>query len=265
MALGSPPVNDPRSFDLRAFQGSVAAIRERLKQLDIAVTTLVTQVNAPQTGNSLLALQIQVTQLTAQVAMLQSQIGTSQELSFIASSTLTAGQPVIPTGTSTCGPVDTQDPASISAVIGLAKTSVAAGATVSVQTQGNFSVSGAVFTPGEPVYADVGGTMSQYPGYADVAIPIGMATASTTMWVKPGWAALRVMGFNPGYEDFLPATVGLIRDVLELVTTVFSQPDGIVVKVGNSLVTRALIAGSGSGLFIDNPDGVAGDPRFDQG
>jgi len=46
MALGLPAVTDPRALDLRAFQGSVAAIRERLRQLDSAVTGFVTQVNS---------------------------------------------------------------------------------------------------------------------------------------------------------------------------------------------------------------------------
>lgn len=40
------------------------------------------------------------------------------------------------------------------------------------------------------------------------------------------------------------------------------QPDGFVVKTGLDALTRTLIGGSGSGITIHHPDGVAGDPDF---
>lgn len=47
-----------------------------------------------------------------------------------------------------------------------------------------------------------------------------------------------------------------------LLDDIAGQPDGFMVKTGSDAVTRTLIGGSGSGITIHNPDGVAGDPDF---
>lgn len=74
--LGRPAVNDPREFTLREVQQVVANIRERLRVLDLTVSTVQsTQTNGSSTVSAdLTALQRQITNLAAVVAALQVQV-----------------------------------------------------------------------------------------------------------------------------------------------------------------------------------------------
>lgn len=256
--IGKPAVIDIRALDLRAVQGAISQIRERLLALDQAATSLITQVNSSGSATNIATLQIQLAQLAIRVTALENQVGSGDDIvNLVATTTIVVGDPVVATVPSGCSPVDVTDPEAIYAVIGIATQSAAPGQNVPVRRWGGMSLTGVSFTIGRAVYADTVG-LTQYPSYSAVAIPLGVATGTTTMWVAPGWPALLALGFDAGYENFLPASVGLVSDAIAFMTSFNALADGIIVKVGeNQVASRSIEV---EGLLIFNPDGVAGNP-----
>lgn len=267
MALGKPAVPVVRSADPRSIEGALSAVRERLRAIEAQLGTTSLQagqstLTLSQSNSSVANLQAQISALRATVDELDSADG-GPTATYIASAVVTQYDVVYATSDGRVAPVDTQDLTAVFGVVGIAENSAAVGGDLTVRHSGTLTVTSAAFDAGHAVYAEAGSGLTQYPSYADVALPVGVALSATTMHVTIGGAALQVLPMYAGYEAFMPVTLSLVRDVLDLVTTIMGQPDGIVVKIGDQFVTRSLIAGSGSGIYIDHANGSTGDPTFE--
>lgn len=261
MALGKPAVLTPKALDLRAVQGTIGAIRERLQFIESALATA----GSPSTAQAsdISTLQFQLAQLTARVTAVERAVRPGDTVSLVAGGAIAAGDPVVATGLNTCATVDVTDPTAVYAVIGLAQTAAVTGQTVVVTRQGSFPVVEGTLDVGRAVYANLGGGLTQYPSYTEVAIPVGVATGATTVWVDPGWPALQALGFESGYEDFLPAATGLVRDAVLLTEDFNVASNGLVAKVGENNVTARTLTGTASRMAVSNGDGVGGNPTVD--
>lgn len=264
MSLGSPAVVTPRALDLRAVQGAVNAIRERLYFIEAAINAQALKTQASTGSGDTTALTAQLSALTSRVSALEAQLGLADVVQLTAGDAISAGDVVVPIGATSCVAADPLGFTDAFAPVGVAQTAAAAGQLVRVQRRGGLTVADAAFETGRAVFAQVGGGLTQAPSYAAAAVPVGVATGETTMWVAPGAPSVLVQGVDPYYENFSPASVGLVADALAFMAMFNAAPNGLLVKLGeNAVDTRALVAGSGSGLTIADADGVAGDPRFE--
>lgn len=263
--LSSIPV--VKSVDVRDINNAFNAVRECVRVLSTAISSVGSQANqttfnATQGNTNIAALQAQLAALQVQVNALAATAG-GATATYRADATIVKFDVLYPTSDGGVSPVDTQDPTAIFAAVGIATADASIGSSVVTQQTGTLSVTGAGFDPGRAVYAQSGNGLTQYPNYADVALPVGVAISANAVSVRAAWPALRTLPMYAGYEDFMPVALGLIRHAFELVESVFSQPDGLVVKVGDQLLTRAITTSSGSGIDIFDGDGIFGDPRIE--
>lgn len=253
-----------KRLDLRDINNSVSAINQQLDLLNKLANEANLKAGQAQLTNSQGS--ISLTQLQQQIALLQSQIAAITTFSAVvtlrADTAIATNDIVYPTSNGGVSPVDTQDPTAIFGVTGVAVAAVAAGGNVEVRRFGPMDIDGAEFEVGRAVYAQVGGGLTQYPQYAAVALPIGVAATETVLEVRPGYPALLEAPAYSTVEDFMPVTLWMIRTVYDLVNTIIGQPDGIVVKVGDQLITREIVTPSGSGLNVFDGDGVMGNPSI---
>jgi len=261
MALGKPPISTPRTLELRVVAQAVENIRQRIEAIEgVSATTAAqageTTLRAGQQNISISALRAQLVALAARVDALTT---ADPELeTFRAGSAITIGTAVYPSGDGVVSQVDPSDPVKVYAVLGVATQTVVEGANIVVRKAGVMQIIGAVFEPGGPVYVGVDG-LTQFPDYINLAIPVGVATSTDEIDVRPGWPALQHPGVYSEYETFLPATWGLVRDAVTLAQDFNSAGNGLVVKTGpDDVTTRTLQAGAN--ITITNPDGVNGDP-----
>lgn len=266
MSTARSEIATVKALDLRSINNAINAISQQLRVIAAAADAAndkaaLNAFTAKQSAGSLIPFQQQLASLQTAVAALTAG-SQAPTLSYRADAAVVAFDPVYPTSDGGVSPVDTQDPTAIFAVVGVATSSVSSGGNVTVRRSGAMDITGADFEAGRAVYAEIGSGLTQYPSYAGVAIPIGVALTSTTMDVRPAWPALLAVPPYAGHEDFMPVALAAVRDVLEFVSTLFGQEDGFVVKVGNQLITRSIITPSGSGLDITDGDGVHGDPSI---
>lgn len=260
--LGYPAVTQPRAFDLNSIRSAVDNIRQRLGALDTEVTRLGQGAGASALPAQVSALTQNLLALTRRVNVLEAALLVDDVINLVAGETVQRYDPIVMISATACGPADGSDPERIHAVVGVAKNGGAPGQTIEVQRSGSLSIPTGSFDVGRAVYVGIDG-LTQYPTYGDFVVPVGVATAAGTLWISPGDAALQRAGlYGSTFDDFLPVTWGLAREQLQLLQTLLDQPDGLVVKVGDQLTTRVLVGGSGSGITIDNADGVDGDPIF---
>lgn len=252
-----PAIPTPRGLDLRAVQDAVSAARQRIEAIEGAVNTLQTTTGASGTAASIATLTAQVAQLTRLVNTAVAAAGTRAV--FRADTAVEALHAVYVTSDGGVSQVDLGDPTAVYAPAGVAVIGAAATAQVTVQLAGYLEVPGAVFESGGPVFAGADG-LTQQPSYTGLVLPLGVAVGTDAMWVAPGWPAVQAPGVYSDYEPFLPVTLGLVREVLDLVNGLLMQGDGIVVKVGNNLITREIVSPSGAGVTVTDGDGVAGNP-----
>ncbi|MEY4429533.1 MAG: hypothetical protein RLZZ182_2222 [Pseudomonadota bacterium] len=267
MATNKPSAAAIRSLDLREINNALNGIRQQLFTLGnyIDQVNLKAGQNALNSGGSSSTL----LQLQQQVAVLQQTVstlvagGSGPTGTYRADAAVSTNDPVFVTSDGGVSPVDTQDPAAIFAAIGVATADASAGGQVVVRRSGVQTVGGASFETGRAVYAQVGSGLTQWPNYADVAIPVGVAVSEAAFEVRTAWPAQQTAPiYAGGYEDFLPVTYGLVRSVLEMVESIYNEPDGIVVKIGHQFVTREIVTPSGSGLDVQDGDGVFGNPSI---
>lgn len=255
-----PGIADIRTLDVRTVQAAVAAARQRIEAIEAAVNTLQATTGASSSAASIATLTAQVAQLTSTVNTLAATASGDRAV-YRADNAIEALHAVYATSEDGVSQVNLFDPAALYAPVGVAVLGAAATAQVTVQQAGYLDVPGASFTTGAPVFAGVDG-LTQRPDYTGVVLPLGVAVGATAMWVAPGWPAVQSPGVYSDYELFLPVTLGLVRETLDLVNGLLAQGDGIVVKIGDNLVTREIVSPSGGGVTVTDGDGVLGNPTL---
>lgn len=243
MALGKPAVPTVKDNAQRTVEGAFAAVRQRLTAIESQLGDTTKQAGATsqtlsQANSSTSNLQQQISDLTKQVAALQ-QASASPVVTYTAIEAINANDPVRLVSDTGAASIDTQDPSAMFNVVGIATASAAAGANVTVRRSGLLSIPSAAFESGRAVYADNGTGLTQFPSYAAVALPVGVALSPTTMTVVLGWPALIDQPPYPDYDDFVPVTLRLLRDALDMLTYV-PDPDTLSPVsglVGDELVT----------------------------
>jgi hypothetical protein len=258
--LGFPAVNTPRDFSLRSFQDTVGAVRERLRLLDATVTTLQQAVGGSSLGAQVVQMQQQLVSLNARITSLEGALGVNDTTQLIAAEQVEVGMPVVPFGADRCRIADPTDSTAIYGVVGLVQKAAAPGQAAVIQRRGVLSVQNTAFEIGRPVFAGADGELTQHPAYGTVALPVGVAVTTGAVFVAPGEPSLRVAGADPEFEPYMPATVQLVTDALDLAIQFGALPDGLFVKVGDDLMPRMLV--EGPGIWIDNADGAAGNPTI---
>lgn len=261
MPLGKPSIATPRALELRVIAQAVENIRQRIEAIEAQTTNTAAQagettLRAGQQNISITALR---TQLVALVARVDALAATDTELeTFRAGSAIAVNTAVYPSGDGVVSQVDPSDPLKVYAVLGVATQTVVEGASVVVRKAGVMQILDAVFEPGGPVYVGVAG-LTQFPDYINLAIPVGVATDTDEIDVRPGWPALQYPGVYSDYETFLPPTWGLVRDAVTLAQDFNSAGNGIVVRIGPDNVTTRTIEAGGN-LVVEDGDGVADNP-----
>lgn len=189
MALGKPAVPLVKAPEVRSIEQALAAVRERLRLLDAAVNSLSTG-SSSSLSNTVAALQANIQALNRRVTQLELQIGVTDVVVLTAAEAISIGDAIVMVGESTCGVVNPADPTRVHACIGLAQGAAASGQSVNVQRRGSFTIPVGTLEPGRAVYAQLGGGLTQVPGYSAYAVPVGIATSATTLWVQPADPAL---------------------------------------------------------------------------
>jgi len=220
---GKPAINTPRNAE-RELITAIGNIRERIQKLEVTLNVLIGQAGQSSfllgKSNATMAnLQSQINQINSEINSLILSIGFGATIDFIAGENLAEGNAVFPLTDTTVGIVDPTNPLQIYAAIGIAETGASVGNTVTVRQFGIKEITGAAFTIGRAVYADIGGGLTQAPTYASVTIPIGVAASTTALFVRPNWPALYATAFDPVYEDFLPITKKYFDDNVPAPTT----------------------------------------------
>ena len=262
--LGFPAVSEPRSFDLRSVQTTVQQVRERLRVIDAAVSTLQNVTASNQLTTTVAQLQQQANQLQIRLTALENSLGADDTTTLIADTDMPAGAPVVPSGVTSCRMVDPNDPEAVFSCVGLVTEAVVQGQAAVIQRRGSFSLPGSGFEAGRAVYASIGGDLTQQPTYGAAAVPVGIATGEGTVYVTTGSPALLALGLDDNaYERFMNASVELVSDAVALAAQVDAAANGLVTKTADGLVTTRVLQGTTNRTTVTNGDGVAGNPTVD--
>lgn len=224
MPIGFPAINDPRSTDLRGLQLVIRNIRERIVTAETALVAVQSQANQTTFNQSAIqGLQRQLAALAARVTVLETTILGGNDVTLRADQAIALDDPVVMVGDGLCAPVDVGDPERIYAVVGLATHVAGAGSNVIVRVAGDYQLSSGAFTAGRAIYCGIDG-LTEDPSYGIVAIPVGVATGAQTMWIQPGYPRLQLPGPYDEFEQYLPITYGLFRDLVP----VPADPTGVI-------------------------------------
>lgn len=262
-----PRVGPVKDLDLRSINNALNLIQDQVaKVADVADYAVKQSGNnsflATQGSGSLAQVQQQLNALQTSITAL-TQGSLTPTAAYRADSAIASFDPVFVTSDGGVSAIDTQDPTQIFACIGVATSNASIGDAITIRRSGIQVGAGVGWDAGRAVYAQVGSGqgLTQWPNYAAVALPVGVAINATDLEVRPAWPALHEKPiYGGGYEDFMPVTLQLVRTALELVDSLAGQPEGFVVKANGVLTTRVLV--DGAGITITNTDGVAGDPAF---
>lgn len=246
-ALGVPAIGTVRTAEARELNQIIGNARQRIEALERLVTLLQNTAAGPQAANDIQTLKIQLAQLQAVVNSLSSG-GSSASLTetFRASADVRINYPVYGSGDGTCAEANPNEKGTIYNVLGVAKAAASSGANVLVQREGVMTIAGAAFTAFEPVFLGVEG-LTTWPDYTNVALPIGLALSSTTLYVKPGFPALQYLGVYNDAEQLMPVTYRLLAQALLPLTTLLQSADGFVYLSNGQLITLASGGGGGGG------------------
>lgn len=245
--LGTPAIGTVRTAEARELNQIIGNARQRIEALERLVTVLTNTSAGPQAANDIQTLKIQLAQLQTIVNALSSgSTSASLTQTFRASAAVRANYPVYGSGDGTCAEANPNEKSTIYNVLGVARAAAASGANVLVQREGLLSVPGAAFTAFEPVFLGVEG-LTTWPDYTNVAVPIGIALSSTTLYVKPGFPALQYLGVYNGAEQLMPVTYRLLAQALLPLTTLLQSADGFVYLSEGQLITLASGGGGGGG------------------
>lgn len=255
--LGVPAIGVVRAVEVRELNQIIGNARQRIEALEKMVTLLQNTAAGPQAANDIQTLKIQIAQLQAVVNGLSSgSTSASLTQTFRASVAVRAGYPVYGSGDGTCAEANPNEKSTIYNVLGVARAAAASGANVLVQREGVMTVTGAAFTAFEPVFLGVEG-LTTWPDYTNVAVPIGIALSSTTLYVKPGFPALQYLGVYNDAEQLMPVTYRLLAQALMPLTTLLQSADGFVYLSDGQLITLSSGGGgSGGGGYVNDGDYV---------
>lgn len=233
--LGSPAIGNVRALEVREVNGILAAARQRIEALERTISVLQSTTAGPNAANDIQTLKVQLAQLQAVVNSLSSgSASASLTQTFRASSAVRAGYAVYGSGDGTCAEANPNDKGTIYNILGVARAAAASGGNVLVQREGVVTITGAAFTPFAPVFLGIEG-LTAWPSYTNVAVPIGIALSSTTLYVKPGFPALQYLGVYNDAEWLMPVTYQLLATkLLPLTELLASGGEGFVyLNAGN--------------------------------
>ncbi len=255
--LGSPAIGNVRALEVREINGILAAARQRIEVLERAVSLLQSTTAGPSAANDIQTLKVQLAQLQAVVNSLSSgSASASLTQTFRASSAVRAGYAVYGSGDGTCAEANPNDSTTIYNILGVARAATASGNNVLVQREGVVTITGAAFTPFEPVFLGIEG-LTTWPDYTNVAVPVGIALSSTTLYIKPGFPALQYLGVYSGAEHLMPVTYRLLAEALLPLTDLLQSADGFVYLSSGQLITLASGGGGGGGSgYVNDGDYV---------
>ena len=256
-ALGSPAIGTVRALEVRELNGVVAAARQRIEALERLTTLLQNTAAGPNAANDIQTLKVQLAQLQQVVNSLSSgSTSASLTQTFRASAAVRAGYPVYGSGDGTCAEANPNDSATIYNILGVARAAAASGSNVLVQREGVVTITGAAFTPFEPVFLGIEG-LTTWPDYTNVAVPVGIALSSTTLYIKPGFPALQYLGVYSGAEQLMPVTYRLLAEALLPLTNLLQSADGFVYLSSGQLITLSSGGGGGGGSgYVNDGDYV---------
>lgn len=254
--LGTPAIGTVRAIEARELNQIIGNARQRIEALERLVTVLTNTSAGPQAANDIQTLKIQLAQLQTIVNALSSgSTSASLTQTFRASAAVRANYPVYGSGDGTCAEANPNEKSTVYNVLGVARAAAASGANVLVQREGVMTVTGAAFTAFEPVFLGVEG-LTTWPDYTNVAVPIGIALSSTTLYVKPGFPALQYLGVYNDAEQLMPVTYRLLAQALLPLTTLLQSADGFVYLSEGQLITLASGAGGGGSGYVNDGDYV---------
>jgi len=263
MPLGSPAIAQLRALELREVSSRIDAIRQRLALLDAEVIRLGSVADASSVAGQVSSLSRSLLSLAARVSALELAIGVTDTVVLAASAAIEQYAVVVPSVPNQCITADPNDATAVHAAIGVALNAGSTGSPITIQRGGPLTLPISGLEQGRPVYAGMTGEVTQDPSYSAIVIPVGVATSASAIWISPELALLQQQSAYPDpFELAMPVTLALLQERLASLDALFEQPDGLVVKAAGSLVSRVLVAGSGTGILIDFPDGVDGDPMF---
>ncbi len=240
--LGKPAISDP-SDATRSVQGAVSNIRQRIEALEKALqnTTAVAQQSAftQQSGfsSTLANLSVRLNVLAEQLAALSSSSEDSNIVTYLASETLYAFDPVVEIAPGVVALADPTDPTRDNAFVGIVISNVSTGQNVQVQTSGTITLTGYDFTVNDPIYVGIGtgNHLTQDPMDGQYILEVGVALSEDTMLILPG---------ATGITDAL-AKAG----------------NGLIAKINTTYQGRTLVEPE-AGITIAEPDGIGGNPTF---
>jgi len=212
LSLGRPAISEGAAKDARATIGVLGNIRQRIEALERSLTNVngVAVASSNASNTQINAIRQQIAQILQELAALEANANTDL-VTLTAGEALSAQQAVVMSAQTTCVAFDPNDPERSTAIVGLTTTSANTGGSVVVRRRGFMLISD-VFDAGRPVYATATG-LSQLPSYDSVAGLVGRML-TTGLWIDPGVSALYLEDFDPGFEDFYPVTLGLVRRLL---------------------------------------------------
>lgn len=272
--MAGPSITVPNALDLRAIQTAVGNIRQRIEVLDqtsaTAATTQEGQAAALRTINAALsALSRQARSLQAQVDALA-----GRGFQLVAAGAIPGYRAVASAGDGFAKVFNPRDPLLSFAPIGISTQEAASGGAVRVHTYGVLFIPTATFDAGQAVYVSEDGVLTQSPVYESVTVFMGVAVDATSMWVQPGISTLVYEGFNPGFEDFMPASLALVKHLVPVPpggTDMFYRSDGTFsneidgpfiaggpLQIGQYTLATLPVAATYNGFLIDVTDATGG-------
>lgn len=112
--------------------------------------------------------------------------------------------------------VDPSDPAHVHATIAVALQAASTALPFNARRSGLLNLPAGSFTPGAAVYAVAGGVLTQDASALPVAILVGVAATSSSLWVAPALAVLQDDSFDEASQDPMPVSFGLTAYAIEL-------------------------------------------------
>lgn len=266
---GGSSITIPNALDLRAIQSAVGNIRQRIETLDASASTAASERSSQ--AETLRTINAALSALSRTLRSIQAQIDglSGQGFQAVAVGAVAGYRALASAGEGFVKVFNPRDPLLSLAPIGISTQQANSGGSVRVHTYGALYVPTASFDAGQAVYVSEDGVLTQSPVYESVTAFMGVAIDATSMWVQPGVSTLVNDGFNPGFEEFMPASLALVRQLLPPDppgnTTTFYRGDGTFsdaltgpFQIGQFTLATLPTAATYDGYLIDVTDATGG-------